>query len=99
MRRFIEILDWGATAIGLMMAINLGVVALLLAVNLELAPRYRDDLPLLVTCALLFGLLAACGGAAAIGLRRARLWGWLAQGGVLLTIVLVAKFATDYLTT
>lgn len=99
MRRLVEILDWGATAIGAMMAINLGVVALILAFHVDDAPRYRDDLPLIMTCALLFGLLGTAACAAAIGMRRDRAWGWAAQGGVLLAVGLVAKFVADFLAT
>lgn len=90
-------MDWTAAIVGLIMSLNLAVVAFILSFYLDEAPQYRGDIPVILQSTLLFGLLGAAGIAAGISVRREKNWRWLAQGGVALTVAAVVWFIVQFL--
>lgn len=82
MARYLIFVNAALAILAAMMAVGVGVSALLLAWNLELAPRYRDDLFNLVKLTFVYSLVLATSLAAGIALMRRRHWPLAAHAGL-----------------
>jgi hypothetical protein len=77
--KYLQILNASVLAFGAAMGLIMGVVCLLYAVNLELAPQLRAQMPSLLTVTTLFLGLAAASALAFMGQRRTWPGRWLLQ--------------------
>lgn len=77
--KYLQIVNAALVVVGAAMAVNLAVVCLLYAVNLDTEPRLADDLPRLFTVTGLFTALGVTGVGAFLAHRRAWPARWLLQ--------------------
>jgi hypothetical protein len=90
--KYVQILNAAVAVTGAVMGINLAVVVLLYALNVDDAPRLGADLPRLYALTGLFAGLFAAGAAAFLAQRRR--WGarWLLQALPALPVAGLAVF-------
>ena len=87
-----QILNATITALGATLAIVLAVVCLQYAVNLDLNPQLRDQMPGLITLTGLCAALGLAGAAAFLGQRRRWSARWLLQSLPLLSLASIVVF-------
>jgi hypothetical protein len=90
--KYLQILHAGIVIAGAMMALNLAVVCLLYAVNVDTEPRLADQLPRLFALTGLFAALGGSGVGAFLAHRRAWPARWVLQALPVAPVLGLAAF-------
>lgn len=97
--RYLLVADAVLAALGGVMALSVGFVALAFTIYVDASPKVRAGLPPVLIVTACFAAIFVLAGAAALGVRRERPWHWILQALLLIALPLLSALVLAQLRT